>query len=149
MKIQRATASHLESLVPLFDGYRTFYKQPSDLQVARTFLQGHFDRKSSVIFLATDDREDKGLGFTQLYPLYSSVSARHTWVLNDLYVSPDARRQGVAKGLMDEARTFAKEDGALQLLLETASDNKDAQALYEKLGWVKEEGIFHYTLALN
>lgn len=151
MKILRATPKNLEQLVPLFDAYRIFYEQASDVELARAFLSRHFAEQTSIIFLALNDAEadNTGIGFVQLYRSFSSVAARHLWILNDLYVAPSARRQGVARQLMEAARAFAKADGALRLLLETAADNVQAQALYDDLGYRKEQGVCHYALALE
>lgn len=148
MQIIRATDSHLEQLVPLFDGYRVFYKQPSDPQKARLFLRERIANGESVIFAAADDAGEL-LGFTQLYPLFSSVSASRVWLLNDLYVAPEARRQGVARALMEAARKFGKETGANGVALETGIDNTQAQALYEQLGYVRQEGTWWYFLGIK
>lgn len=153
MKILRATPKNLEQLVPLFDAYRVFYEQASDVELARAFLSRHFSEQTSVIFLALSDKDGdevaQGIGFSQLYRSFSSVAARHLWILNDLYVAPSARRQGVARQLMEAARAFAKADGALRLVLETAADNVQAQTLYDNLGYSKEQGVCHYALALE
>lgn len=151
MVIKQATLDDLELLVPLFDGYRVFYQQASDVALARAFLQQHFRQQTSVIFLALPEASEGnalGMGFTQLYRSFSSVAACHVWILNDLFVAPPARRQGVARALMEAARAFAKTDGALKLMLETAADNSQAQALYEDLGYQQEQGVFHYSLKL-
>ncbi|HKV65858.1 MAG TPA: GNAT family N-acetyltransferase [Rhodanobacteraceae bacterium] len=145
----RATLDDLDALTKLFDGYRVFYKQASDLARARTFIEERLRRDESVIFIARDGGNREALGFTQLYPMFSSVSARRIWVLNDLFVAPAARKRGVARALMDRARDFAAEAGALRLILETAEDNRSAQALYESLGYVRESGERHYSLELG
>lgn len=144
----RATLDDLDALAALFDGYRIFYKQAPDPAAARTFLEERLRRDESVIFIARDGGNREALGFTQLYPLFSSVSARRIWVLNDLFVTPVARKCGVARALMGCARDFAMEAGALRLVLETAEDNHAAQALYESLGYVRESGERHYSLEL-
>jgi ribosomal protein S18 acetylase RimI-like enzyme len=143
----RATLDDLDALTLLFDGYRVFYERPSDRALARAFLQTRLQRGESVIFIVRD-ATGEALGFTQLYPFFSSVSAHRIWVLNDLFVSPAARRGGVARALMECARAFALETGALRLVLETAEDNHPAQALYESLGYVRESGTRHYSLEL-
>jgi len=102
----RADAQHLDVLAPLFDGYRRFYRQPSDLAAARRFLADRLAADESVIFAAALPEADGLAGFTQLYPFFSSVRMRRVWVLNDLYVAPGARRQGVARALMDAAHAF-------------------------------------------
>jgi ribosomal protein S18 acetylase RimI-like enzyme len=147
--ISCATLDDLDALATLFDGYRVFYKQPSDVALARAFIEERLRRDESVIFIARDGDNREALGFTQLYPMFSSVAARRIWVLNDLFVAATARKRGVARALMDRARDFAREAGALRLILETAEDNHAAQALYESLGYVRESGERHYSLELG
>lgn len=142
--IARATIEDLQVLVPLFDAYRVFYGRSSDPAIARAFLHERFERGESVIFLARDD--GGALGFTQLYPCFSSVSARRLWVLNDLYVEARARRSGVARALMEAAHAYARDTGAARVTLCTAGDNMPAQALYESLGYMRETKMLAYAL---
>ncbi|MFJ5770397.1 GNAT family N-acetyltransferase [Psychrobacillus sp. NPDC093180] len=142
MNIHQATSNDLDSLVELFDLYRKFYKQASDLKGAREFLEERLIKNESVIFLAFD--EGNPVGFTQLFPSFSSVSMQKSWVLNDLYVKETARRKGVAEKLIRKAIAFAEETGSKGILLETAADNVNAQKLYEKIGFIKESTYFYY-----
>jgi ribosomal protein S18 acetylase RimI-like enzyme len=144
----RATPDDLAALALLFDAYRVFYGRASDPALARAFLDARLRGGQSIIFIARDPTRDAALGFTQLYPSFSSVSAARIWILNDLFVTPAARQRGVAHALMAHARTFAAADGALRLVLETAEDNHAAQVLYESLGYVRETGTRHYSLEL-
>lgn len=144
--VRRAAPDDLDALVPLFDGYRVFYRKRSDPEAARGFLADRLGAGDSVIFLAR--LEDVPVGFTQLYPLYSSVRMRRVWVLNDLYVVPAARRQGVAEALMNAAHDFARGDGAAAVQLATEHDNTNAQALYERLGYERDTDFRTYELGL-
>lgn len=146
-QVRRASVHDLDVLVPLFDSYRQFYKQASDLTLARTFLSERFAQHESLILLACDAQQ-RGLGFTQLYPLFSSVRAVRTYLLNDLFVAPDARRHGVAKSLMLASADHARALGAANLSLATALDNAPAQALYESLGWQRDWQFCEYGLVL-
>jgi len=143
MKIIQASKENLEQLIPLFDNYRVFYAQVSDQEAARVFLADRFGKMDSIIFLALDS-EENGLGFTQLYPSYSSVKMQRTYILNDLFVSEKARKQGVGEALMERAKQFAKEQNSRGLTLETDTNNP-AQNLYKKLGWKKDTTVNHYT----
>lgn len=147
MQILRAEPSHLETAASLFDAYRQFYEQPADLDGARHFLRERLANGESVLLLAVDDAGN-GLGFTQLYPFFSSVGLAKVWVLNDLFVAPTARRQGVALALMDAAHRFARETGAVRVELATAADNHAAQALYDALGY-ERDSFFHYSFDLD
>jgi GNAT superfamily N-acetyltransferase len=129
----------------MFDDYRVFYEQQSDIEAARRFLRARFENNDSVIFVAVDDEGD-GLGFVQLYPTFSSLSMRKLWILNDLYVAKDARGTGVATSLLERARVYAIETHAKGLMLQTAVDNVPAQKLYEKLGWRRDEDFFTYYI---
>lgn len=143
MKVIRATINHLEQITPLFDGYRVFYKQASDVVAANNFLMERFQKNDSVILLAVD-AENAALGFTQLYPSFSSVALQRVYILNDVYVRSESRGIGVGEALMESAKAFAISQNARGLTLETDIDNP-AQKLYERLGWVKDSEVFHYT----
>lgn len=142
MHLHQATLDHLDQLVSLFDAYRQFYAQPSDLAGAKTFLANRIAHGESVIFIAY--LEDKAVGFTQLYPSFSSVSMKRVWVLNDLFVAPEARRKGVADALMQRAEQFATDTHAKGLALETALDNTSAQSLYERRNWTRGTDFYTY-----
>jgi GNAT superfamily N-acetyltransferase len=144
VRTRRASVADLDVLAPLFDGYRSFYRQPSDLALARSFLEERLSRRDSIVFLAESD--GKAIGFTQLYPSFSSIRARRIYVLNDLFVRPDARRHGAAQALLDQAAVFAREEGAARLTLSTAIDNFPAQARYAKSGWQRDEAFYVYNL---
>jgi GNAT superfamily N-acetyltransferase len=146
-QIRQATVLDLDTLAPLFDGYRQFYGQPADLARAHDFLAERIRLHESVILLARDEPGD-GLGFTQLYPLFSSVRTVRTWLLNDLFVAASARRQGVAAALLGAATEHARALGAASLSLSTALDNAPAQALYESLGWQRDRQFCEYSLIL-
>jgi len=146
LSITRATVDDVDTLAPLFDLYRVFYGQPSDPVLARDFIRARLARGESVILLAS--AEGEAVGFTQLYPAFSSVGAARTWILNDLLVAPAARRTGVARALLAAAAAFARDDGALRLELETDHDNATAQALYRAMGWETYDGTLRFRLAL-
>jgi ribosomal protein S18 acetylase RimI-like enzyme len=147
MHVRRATLEDADAIAPLFDLYRTFYEQPSDPALARRFIGERLQQGESVIFLA--EVAGKAVGFTQLFPTFSSVGATRVWILNDLYVDARARRQGVAQALLQAATGFARGDGARRLELETDHSNDSAQALYRRLGWELYEGTLRFRLPLN
>jgi GNAT superfamily N-acetyltransferase len=133
--------TYLKEVAVVFDLYRQFYKQPCNILLAERFLRERILGRESVIFAAFDG--DFIVGFTQLYPSFSSVSAQRLWVLNDLFVRENYRKHGIAEQIMTHAKDFAVQTHAKGLALETA-ENNPAQHLYERLGWEKEAGFLHY-----
>jgi GNAT superfamily N-acetyltransferase len=126
-QLVRVTAEQVELVAALFDAYRQFYGQPPDLAGARRFLAERLGRGESVIFALVES--GRALGFTQLYPAFSSVSMKPIWILNDLFVAGDARRRGIGAQLLRAAREHALRTGAARLALATAVTNTKAQAL--------------------
>lgn len=145
--VRQATVEDLDVLVPLFDAYRQFYRQPSEPDRARQFLLERFEHNQSVIFLAFD--RAVAVGFTQLYPAFSSGAMARIFILNDLFVTPEARRHGVASALLRKAAEYAERVHALRLTLSTEITNTAAQAVYEALGWKRDTTFCVYQLAVK
>jgi len=145
--IRLAEARDLDQLAELFDQYRQFYECPPDLGAAKNWLAENLERGRSTLFAA--DNGSQLLGFTQLYPALCSVDLVDYFVLYDLYVIEAARRQGIARALMNTASEWAKAQGADRLDLETARDNAPGQALYRDLGYELDEVFLKFSLDLS
>lgn len=142
MNLIKATINDLDAVTELFDLYRQFYQQSPDTEGAREFLKTRILNGESVIFIAYEGGE--AVGFTQLYPSFSSVNMKRSWILNDLYVKKEYRGKGAGEKLIYKAIEMARDTGAKGVLLETASDNIPAQGLYEKIGFKRETHYFYY-----
>src|SRR5215208_5065052 len=119
--IKKAGPDDLEELSVLFDAYRQFYKQAPDLEKANAFLQQRMQNNESVIFIAYD--HGKAVGFTQLYPIFTSVGMQRAWLLTDLYVTTTGRNKGTGSQLLEAAKQYARKTNAKWLLLSTGYDN--------------------------
>src|SRR5260370_1344448 len=146
--VRQATIFDLDLIVPLFDAYRQFYRKQSDLGLARRFLLERFQHNQSIVFLALLP-DGSAVGFTQLFPSFSSASAARIFILNDLYVQPEARRKRVGALLLAAAASFGRAVGAVRLTLSTEVTNEAAQALYETERWTRQTDFYVYNLALD
>lgn len=144
MKICMVTQQTMGDVVPLFNAYREFYGQSSDLQQAEQFIQERVMGAESIIFLAYLDEEP--VGFAQLFPVFSSVAMKRAFLLNDLFVAKQARKQGVAQALMEQCYSYCQQEDARYMMLETARDNVQAQKLYEKMGMTIDETVYYYSI---
>ncbi|MBY4603310.1 GNAT family N-acetyltransferase [Bacillus rugosus] len=144
MNIRLAKTSDAEAIAPLFNQYREFYKQASDLKGAEAFLKARLENDESIILIA--EKNGEFIGFTQLYPTFSSVSMKRIYILNDLFVAPHARAKGAGGQLLSAAKDFAAENGANRLSLQTEHHNRTARSLYEQNGYEEETAFVHYRL---
>jgi len=138
MEITKATLKHLDDLVPLFDSYRQFYKQDANLDKVKAFLTNRIKNNESVIYIAY--LNNKAVGFTQLYPLFSSVSMQPMYLLNDLYVDANIRNKGVGQQLIQAAKNLCIEKGYKGLGIQTEVTNP-AQHLYQRVGFKKDPDL--------
>ena len=148
IRIRDAAGHDLPALGRLFDDYRQFYKLPGDVAKATGYITARLAAGDSVVLVAAEESEGL-LGFTQLYPTWCSLLAGPVYVLYDLYVPPHARRRGVARALLGAAADRARRDGRLRMTLSTARTNVNAQALYESLGWERDNEFYVYNLNLG
>jgi ribosomal protein S18 acetylase RimI-like enzyme len=146
--IRQADPTHLDRVAELFDLYRQFYGQPADLALARAFLSERTRRGESIILVASRDNQAL-VGFAQLYPTFCSISAAPIYVLHDLYVESSSRRGGIGRALVEASTAHARKAGAARVELATAMTNDIAQALYEALGWVRDNEFYQYSFTLR
>ncbi|MFT3945601.1 MAG: GNAT family N-acetyltransferase [Agriterribacter sp.] len=146
MNIIKATLKEKTNTAKLFAEYRLFYGQEYDIAAAETFISKRLVNDDSVIFLATDGTDY--LGFVQLYPSFTSIGVQEIWILNDLFVSEQHRRKGVAEVLIKHVLQFSNTSKRKKVILSTAYSNSKAQQLYEKLGFKRTE-FYNYEKNTN
>ncbi|MFY0255375.1 GNAT family N-acetyltransferase [Chitinophaga sp. 30R24] len=142
MEVIQATELHINEVAVLFDAYRGYYDQQPDFDGALAFITERIAQKDSVIFIAL--LEDEIIGFTQLYPIFTSLRMKRGWLLNDLYVLEEHRGIGAGKALLDAAAEYGRKTDAAWLMLQTYIANTTAQALYEKEGFKKDTNSYYY-----
>jgi GNAT superfamily N-acetyltransferase len=138
IEISEATINDLAELSTLFDLYRQFYNQSANIAEAKRFLNERLIKKESIIYVSKDS-DGHLTGFTQLYPVFSSVQMKRSWILNDLYVKNEFRKKGIARLLIQRCKKLAVETNADGLLLETSINNMEGNKLYPSEGFVLQD----------
>lgn len=101
--IRKVNIQDVPAVSQLFDLYRIFYHKSSDLEAAQNFIKDRIQSNDSEIIIA-ENTDGALVGFTQLYPSFSSTRMQRLWVLNDLYVLESFRGLGISKQLIDAAK---------------------------------------------
>jgi GNAT superfamily N-acetyltransferase len=143
-RVRAAVEADVEELAFLFDGYRQFYRYPSDVAAGERFLKARFALQDSVIYVAVEPGTGRLTGFAQLYPLWSSTRLSRLWLLNDLYVDPQDRGEGVSRLLIAQCKKLVKETNACGLQLETEKSNQIGNNLYQLEGFRLIDGNFYF-----
>ena len=146
--IRRATAEDAGDIAKLFDDYRVFFGEQSNMPLAQQFLADRLHHTESAIFFAQTP-EEQCVGFAQLYPSFSSVSAGRVWILNDLFVTESARGMGIGTKLLGEIKAFGTDSNAKSILVETMASNSGAQKLYETTGYQEVSDRLFYEQVIS
>ena len=145
---RKSKIEDIKQIAQLFDAYRQFYGQLSNLPLATQFITERINKHQSVILVAENEKQQL-IGFCQIYPSFCSVIATKIGVLYDLFVDSSARKTGAGRALMLAAHEYAAKNGMARLDLTTAKDNLNAQVLYESLGWVRDEIFYTYNIDIS
>ncbi len=148
--ISTVAEADLPQLLPLMRGYCDFYEVgPSDdelLAFARELIAS--PELDGLQLVARDD-EGRAVGFATVLWTWSTLSASRIAVMNDLFVSADARGGGVADDLIRSCAELARERGATSLDWQTARDNLRAQKVYDRVGGRADDRWLDYSLGVS
>ncbi|MBB1140950.1 GNAT family N-acetyltransferase [Myroides sp. WP-1] len=139
--IKKASLEDLKEVSELFNLYRIFYRQETDLQGSTDFIKERLLHGESDIFLVIYDQ--KAVGFVQLYKLFHYIKLQKQWLLSDLFVHPDYRGKGLSVALIDRSKQWCEETGACGLMLETEKTNIIGNNLYPKCDF-QYDGVHNY-----
>ena len=138
----------LDELLPLMRGYADFYEvAPTDeqlLSLSRALIADPVHE--GMQFIARDDA-GRAIGFATVFWLWSTLSGARVGLMNDLFVAPAGRGSGAAEALIERCRAACRERGAVRLTWQTAKDNARAQAVYDRIGGVREEWLDYWLEA--
>lgn len=154
IRVEQARCADAALVAPLFDAYRQFYGEDSDVPAATDFLTTRLACGDGIVLFARVDPASEAdlstvVGFAQLYRSLSSIALARTFLLNDLFVVPAWRRRGVARRLLDDAAALADSAGAVRLEIATRHNNRHALRLYESQGFVRDTEFTHLHLQLR
>ncbi|MUJ30174.1 GNAT family N-acetyltransferase [Aliivibrio fischeri] len=147
LTIKKARLSDIQAISNLYEMYLSFYQVDISNKDPEAFLRTRLENNESVIFYVVNENNEY-VGFAQLYPLFCSLEMNKTWLLYDLYVHAEHRKNGVAQLLLDQADLLAKETNASFVMLSTGIDNLKAQKLYEKNNYIRDNEFYTYVKSL-
>jgi GNAT superfamily N-acetyltransferase len=143
------TEDDLPDLLPLMRGYCDFYEvAPADdalLEMSRVLID---DPDRQGLQLIARDDGGRAVGFATIFWTWSTLSAERLGVMNDLFVSQDARGGGVADALIAACTDQCRERGVPELAWQTAKTNLRAQAVYERVGATRDERWLDYSVGV-
>ena len=145
MQIHDMTSDWLKKTLPLIAEYQRFYgAAPVSAKNWEHFSQVLADPSLGVQFVVID-ASGMAAGFATLYFPMSSLKPGRSALMNDLFVLPNFRGQGLGRALIDRCLAYAHEKGHESIEWQTQLSNKDAQELYNRMD-ARKSAWFHYEM---
>jgi GNAT superfamily N-acetyltransferase len=144
--LELVSEKDLGDLLPLMRAYCDFYgTAPSDAELLALSRAAIADPEHEGVQLIARDPRGAAVGFASVFWSWDTTEAARIAIMNDLYVAPQARGTGLADALIALCTERAAARGARRLEWETGPDNLRAQAVYDRVGGVREPWLV-YTL---
>ena len=146
--IRQAVLADVDSLVPLFDAYRSFFAGTTPTG-SKEFLTERLTKNDAFFFMSFEG--ETATGFLTLYPLFSSWYATTIWFLSDLYVVPEYRNQKLGRQLVAAAQTLAQERTSRSIMVEIPHREPHLVRFYESLGFERDKdfNLYRYYLTAH
>jgi ribosomal protein S18 acetylase RimI-like enzyme len=132
LKVRRAIGGDEQDVVSLIAGFRDYYdeSEPEDEQIARVVGELLGDERTEFLLAG-----EPAVGVAQLRFRPSVWTGGEDAWLEDLFVTPDARRSGAGRALVEACVERARARGCKRIQLDANENNPGAVALYESLGF--------------
>ena len=135
--VRRATPGDAPQVARLLHDFQAEFGEPSPGVEALEDRYADLIRNKDMIVLLVGEGPD---GFAQLRFRPWVYSAGLCSYLEELYVVPARRGNGLGRALLESAMDAARTEGAEQMELGTSESDTAARALYESAGFTNREG---------
>jgi ribosomal protein S18 acetylase RimI-like enzyme len=133
----RASADDASEVARLLHDFQTEFSEPAPPLEVLTERIAAFIERGDAIFLLAGAGPD-GMAEIRLRP--SLMTGELDAYLEELYVAPARRGEGLGRALLEAAMEVARGEGAVHMDLGTSEDDTAARALYESAGFTNREG---------
>lgn len=136
-EIRLATPADAEIVGRLFHDFNAEYGETTpSAELAAERADPLLENGQIVVLLAGEGPE----GFALLRFAASLYTGATDAYLEELYVTPERRGQGIGRALLEAAMELARERGAKHFDLTTSEGDTEAISLYESAGFTNREG---------
>ena len=139
IRVRRATPGDSAQVARLLHDFQTEFEEPSPGVETLEDRYADLIRQREMTVLLSGEGPD---GFVQVRyrpSVYASGPNAHAY-LEELYVVPSLRGNGIGRALLEAAMETARDEGATHMELGTAGTDTAARGLYESAGFTNREG---------
>ena len=128
----------------LYRGYADFYKVEMNDEILATVWKWLFDQNHEVSGLVYEENS-KVIALAHYRKMPSPLRGKYIGFLDDLFVEPKHRRNGVGEKIIKELNTISMRNNWNLVRWITRDDNTTAKSLYEKLSKKTNWEVYELT----
>ncbi len=133
IKISALQPTDRDEWEKLYQGYADFYQVPMDKEIMNRVWQWIFDPQNRFFALIAKEEQGYGVGLMHYREMPSPLRGAQVGFLDDLYVDPACRGQGVVDQLFERLKQESQAQGWPFVRWITAEDNYRGRAVYDRL----------------
>lgn len=133
LSIQAPQAADREQWQRLYYGYAEFYKVPMNQEILDSVWSWIHDSEQAFYCLVAKNAEGKAVGLMHYRAMPSPLRGKKIGFLDDLFVTPSARGQGIVEQLFEQLNSEAQSQGWPMVRWITADNNYRGRTVYDKL----------------
>ena len=130
----------------LYYGYAEFYKVPMNQEILDTVWSWIHDPDQAFYCLIAKTAAGEGVGLMHYRAMPSPLRGAKVGFLDDLYVTPSARGQGIVDQLFEQLNREAKLQRWPMVRWITADNNYRGRAVYDKLAEKTQWNTYQMTV---
>ena len=134
LTVRPARSTDIDAIFELILGLAAYEKLSDRVTGNTDLLRSHLfgDRAYAEAIVA--ELGDRTIGFALFFPTYSTFLTQPGLHLEDVFVLPEYRRQGVGKALMTAVAQIARDRGCGRLEWSVLDWNQNAIEFYQRFG---------------
>jgi ribosomal protein S18 acetylase RimI-like enzyme len=140
MRLRRAEPKDLAKLTQLMLAFSTEALAPLEKNHIEAAVEPLLTENPLGVILVAQDKEL--LGYLVMSFGWGIESGGKEALIDEVYISPSARNQGLGRALAELAIDHAKENGVKAIFLETEKPNDRVRKLYSRLGFEQEDSVW-------
>lgn len=148
LTIKKATKNDIAIIYDLINGLALYEKRPQDMTGSKEMLEHWlFEKKIATAVIAEFD--GKTVGYAIYYPIFGSFSAKANIHLEDLFIIPEFRHQGLGKKFFFELSKMIKNEGYSKMEWSCLDWNTPSIEFYKKIGATLENGRVYFDYPIE
>ena len=148
LKIRKTSEKDITFLYELINELASYEKRPNDMTASIEDLECMLFKRHMATAVIAENNEGNPLGYAIYYPIFSSFSGKAKVHIEDLFIKPEYRHQGLGKEFFYQLSNLIKDEEYIEMEWSCLDWNTSSIEFYKKLNASIETGRVYFGYKL-